>query len=162
MITQYTRLIVKKSDNSIDAATSQDFPFADGWEPVSYDPATHEAYDFVMETDYVNQDHGIGRTQEVLRGRKILDNFEIVAGQPGIKTAADSEVAAKVLTISARKDITETETKAELIADILAIIAPQTEAEFLDELRLVSRGIPRTLAEFSTLQLIRLKTALEA
>ena len=75
MITQYTRLVVNSVTGDIVHCTSQDFPFADGWQPIEDDSITPVYYDFEIETDFPDADFGIGINQEMLRARKIIDNF---------------------------------------------------------------------------------------
>ncbi len=93
MITQYTRTIVNKATGEIDHCTSQDFPFADGWEPIAFDPVTHDAIDFEIDTNYPDADFGVGVKQEMIRGRKILENFEIASVQLKIKSCARKQVS---------------------------------------------------------------------
>ena len=162
MITQYTRLIIKNSTGEIEDSISQDFPFVDGWEPVEYDGALFTAFDFEIDTDYPDSDFGIGVNQEVLRARKILENFEIVAGQPQLKSGADISVFEKVLRVSAIKSIEETDIKTELSITIIISLenGGSSEKELLDSMRVIDSKTPIALVDLKTIQLIRLKKAL--
>lgn len=157
MITQYTRLIVKKSDGSITDCTSQDFPFADGWEPVGYDTATHEAIDFEIDTDYPDVNFMMGVDQEVLRACKIMENFEMVSGQPQLK--ADADVSNKVLRVSPVKPITETLVRAEMAIDIRAALinAESSEQELLDSMRQIDSTVLDRIEDLKTIRIIRIK-----
>ena len=163
MITQYTRLVVDSVTGNIVYCTSQDFPFADGWQPVEDENITPVYYDFEIDTDFPDLDFKTGgKGQEVLRARKILDNFEIVAGQPQLKTGADSEVASKVLSVSATKSIEETDIKLELANIIRAALGSggSSEKELLDEMRLKDNSTPTKIEDLRTVKIIRLKKAL--
>ena len=129
MIIQYTRIITSNADGSILHCTSQDFPFADGWEPVDYDSGTATAHDFEMVTDYVDQDHGVGRKQEMLRGRQIIDNFEIVGGQPRLKSGAAVETANKVLSMTSTKAIDESAIRVEMETTIAGKLVADGSSE---------------------------------
>ena len=164
MITQYTRLIVLKSDQSIEHVTSQDFPFVEGWEPVEYDPLTHEALDFEIVTDFVDANYGIGREQEMIRGRQILDNFEVASGQVQLKASSSVDFQAKVLNISAPKAITEAVVVSEMRASIRAtlISGGSSEQVLLDDLRILKPTTPTSLDDMSTLDVVRIDKAVKA
>ena len=162
MITQYTRLVVDSVTGDIVHCTSQVFPFADGWQPVEDDSITKVYYDFEIETDFPDADFGIGVSQEMLRARKIIDNFEIVAEQPQLKTGADSEVASKVLRVSATKSIQETDVKLEL-ADIIRVALDSggsSEKELLGVMLEKDATTPTKIEDLSMVKIIRLKKAL--
>ncbi len=162
MITQYTRLIIAKLDNSILHCTSQDFPFADGWEPVEFDQVTHDSFDFEMVTDFEDSDYGVGRNQEMLRSRKILENFEVLGVVPKLKAGADVAVSAKVLAVSNRKDITETLVLVEMVQSILLDLprTQQSEAGMLGELRRADSRVGDTIESLCPVQIIILAKAL--
>jgi len=162
MIKQYTRLVVDKSNDSILHVTSQDFPFADGWEPVEFDPATHKAIDCELDTDFVDHDHGVGVEQEMLKARQILENFEIVADKPVLKSTADAGVSAKVLAISDPKDISDTFIKNTMSGLIVAELVKlgSSEKKFLDDIRKDAPKTPGKIKDLSTLKVIRMKAAL--
>ena len=159
MITQYTRLVIDKSDGSIESCTSQDFPFADNWEPVEYDPITHEAIDFEIDTDYLDVNFTMGVDQEMLRARKIIEIFEVVSGQPQLKVDADVSISDKVLQVSAVKPITETFIKAEMATAIKSALVDSgsSEKELLDSMRLIDPATPDKLENLRMMQVIRIK-----
>ena len=162
MITQYTRLIVNKSDGSIEHCTSQDFPFADGWEPVGFDSSTHAAIDFEIDTDYPDVNFGLGVNQEMIRARKIMENFEVVSGQPKLKSDADAAVSDKVLRVSPVKPITETLVKAEMAEDIKSALtnAGSSEKELLNSMKQIETTIPDKIEDLKMVQVIRIKKEL--
>ncbi len=169
MITQYTRILADPISGEIKHCTSQVSPFKDGWQPAEeYDAAETlvvvDQIDFEIDADYPDADFGIGVNQEMIRARKIIDNFEIVSGQPQLKSSAAVEVSGKVMRVSAVKDIQETAIKSELAGKIRTALigGGSSEAELLNEMRVTDAATPVTLEALATVKLIRLKKALEA
>lgn len=167
MITQYVRLSVDTITDEIRTCTSQTFPFIDSWQPVasflsdgSLVAVNH--YDFEIDTDYPDSDFGAGVVQNLLRAGQILDNFEIVGGQPQLKAAAVAEVSAKVMRVSSVKSIEEADIRLEMSATIKTSLESggSNEAELLDEMRKVDIKTPTTIDELSTIKIIRLHKAL--
>jgi len=161
MIIQYTRIIFETATGTIQHVTSQDFPFADNWEPVEYDAGVSTAIDCEIETDFPNQDYGIGINQEMLRAREIIDGLEIVAGAPQIKPGAGARITAKISQMTV-KPIDEQTIRAELEAQIKQHLTGigKTETELLEEARTIDPRTPSTLAEMKTIKLLRMKRAL--
>lgn len=164
MITQYTRLVVNDVTGEIDHCTSQDFPFADGWEPVNDPKVATTNFDFEIDVDYPDADFGIGVNQQMIRGRKILDNFEIIAGKPVLKANAETEVSSKVLRISAPKSINESDIKVELSAQIANQLfdSGSSDKELLDDIRKLDPNTPLSLIDLKTIQLIRINKQLRS
>ena len=162
MITQYVRILTNSVDGSVVYCTSQDFPFADGWEPIEDPAITVNAYDFEIDADYPDADFGIGVNQQIIRGRQILENFEILGGQPQLKAGADVAVFSKVMRVSVTKSIEETAIKVELATAIKTGLESggSTEKELLDDMRLTDKLTPIKLEDLKTIQLIRLKKSL--
>ena len=162
MITQYTRLIVKISSGAIEHCTSQDYPFADNWEPIEYDVLAHQAIDFEIDTDYPDSNFTIGVDQQMIRARELIDNLEILSGQPAVKADASTKVSDKILRISAPKSIEETAIRAEIIAAIKTKLnaAGSSEGKLLAEMGKAVPDMPDILDGLGTLKLIRINRAL--
>ena len=155
MITQYTRLIVETATDKIVHCTSQDFPFSDGWEPVGMQTG-HHAVDFELDSDYPDADFGIGVNQAMVRGRQIIDNFEIVNAKPQLSAGADSSVSAKILRVSDVKPINETAIKIEIRDSIRKSV---DENALLVDMKAIDSTTPETLEGLSTVKLIRIQKA---
>ena len=165
MITQYTRLVVNDATGEIDHCTSQDFPFADGWEPVDDRKQATTNYDFEIDADYPDLDFKTGGAgQQLIRGRQIIDNFEVVNGVPQLKAGADVAVSGKVLRVSAAKSIQESDIKIELAGEIRTRLESggASEKQLLDGIRKIDLTAPDKLVNLKTVQLIRTKKALSA
>ena len=162
MITQYTRIVVDSVTGDIAHCTSQDFPFVDGWQPINDPSITPIHYDFEIDTDYPDSDFGIGVKQEMMPARNIIDNFEVVNGQPRLKASADTEVSAKVMRLSPVKSIDESSIKLEMAAFILAALdkGGSSEEELLDMMREKEALTPVKIVDLRMAKIIRLKKAL--
>ena len=162
MITQYTRLLIDKATQEILHCTSQNLPFTDGWEPIEDDSVEMEAVDFEIDTDYPDVNFIMGIGQPLLRAGKIIENFEVISGQPAVKADASTKVSDKILRISAPKSIEETAIRAELIDNIKAklITAGATANEVLAEMKKTVPDMPDTFEGLGTIRLIRINRAL--
>ncbi|TDI73852.1 MAG: hypothetical protein E2O82_05055 [Betaproteobacteria bacterium] len=164
MIRQYTRFIVDNISGLIEKATSQDYPFEDNWEPLEFDPATHSAFDFEIDTNFTDQDFGIGRgrDQEMIRARELLDNFRIVNDQVELQPGRSQAFQAKVLNISAEKAINESVVVPEMVAAIRASLTAggSSEQELLDDMRKLKPTTPTSLDDMETLEIIRIDKAM--
>ena len=56
MIKQYTRLVEDAGTGAIMHCTSQDSPFADGWEPITRRGVTQVNHDFELDIDEPDAD----------------------------------------------------------------------------------------------------------
>ncbi len=162
MITQYTRIVVDSATGNIAHCISQDFPFVDGWQPINDPSITPIIYDFEIDMDYPDSDFGIGVNQEMLRAGKIIDNFEVVNGQPRLKASADTEVSSKVMRLSHVKPIEEASIKLEMVAFIRAALdsGGSSEEELLATMRDKDPLTPVKIADLRMMKIIRLKKAL--
>ena len=118
MITQYTRLITNNATGEVVACTSQDFPFVDGWEPIELD-SEHTAHDCEIAVNLPFKNYKMGVNQPMLRARQLIDNLEVVNGNPQVKTGknADTDVTTKITTIVV-KPITESSVRVELLVSL--------------------------------------------
>ncbi len=162
MITQYTRLLIDKATQEILHCTSQNLPFTDGWEPIEDDSVEMEAVDFEIDTDYPDVNFIMGIGQPLLRAGKIIENFEVISGQPAVKADASTKVSDKILRISAPKSIEETAIRAEIIAAIKTKLnaAGSSEGKLLAEMGKAVPDMPDILDGLGTLKLIRINRAL--
>lgn len=158
MIRQWTR-VLHRPDGSIVHVCSQDFPFADGYDPVEEnDPqgnkVNHGIVDFELDLDIVKtNNNGIGgRGQEMVRARKILENFEVKGNKVMLKQNAAPEIAAKVKRVGPPKDIFETNIRAEMAHTIRGELVRRGSSEkaVLDKARENDRRVPDKIQDLST------------
>jgi hypothetical protein len=160
MITQYTRVLADPLTGEITNVTSQDYPFVDGWNPVEPDNiASLVTVDFEIETRHPDADFGVGRDQKMIRGREIIENLEIVGGQPQVKAGAAPAITALISGVSSAKSIQESDIRGELAVYVRNALSQTgtTEAELLASMRAIDRTIGASLEDLNTVQLIRLK-----
>jgi len=164
MIRQYTRFIVDNISGLAEKATSQDYPFEDDWEPLEFDPATHSAFDFEIDTNFTDQDFGVGRgkAQEMMRARELLDNLRITGSQVELQPGRSAEFQAKILNISAQKSINESVVISEMRASIRAslVAGGSSEQALLDDMRKLNPKTPTSLDDMETLEIIRIDKAI--
>jgi len=165
VFTQYTRIYIDPVTKEIRKVCSQGMPFQDGWIPLETidelgNTVVYTEIDFELDTNAVHSDwHGV---QEVIRARKIIENFEIIAGdRPALKATADPDIASKVVAISNPKNINESFIKNEVAGKLIAALVQEgtTEKDFLDTLRQTHANTPTQLKDLSSLKLLRLKIA---
>jgi len=166
MFRQYTRIYIDPITKDIHMVCTQGMPFQDGWTPLETvefgNTVVFTEIDFELDTNAVDNDwHG---EQEVMRARKIIENFEIAAGdRPVLKATADPDIASKVVAISNPKNISESFIKNEVSGKIIAALAQEgtSEKSFLDALRQTLPNVPTQMKDLSTLKLLRLKIAFD-
>lgn len=161
MITQYTRVIIDDTSGDIVAATSQDFPFSDGWQPIELIPG-QSARDFEIDADFPSSGFTLGRDQEMIRAREIIDNLEIVDGDLVMVANPSARIRAKIISISTEKPIEETPVRAELSVFIKAELVKggSSETELIESIKKRDPQTPDTISELATVQLIRIKYSL--